>query len=353
MSIKKLNSGRFQITYVFNKKKKRESFDTITEAKIRLLEISAERLKQKNNSGPDDNKTTIQFCANAWVNWLKSRNRSPKYIKRIHAGFNHIFPFLKTSGIIYVAQLNKFILDGYFKFRKEQGARQQTIINEYRMLHAALAWAQSRDIILVNKIAKYKPEPAKHRIPRVPTPEEIQKIFDNLPSLDTKKIFYFILAIGSRYAETIELRADDIQDNTIKFHRATKLGYIRYVKLPELPFKLPKKGLLFTFQKHKWTSNTLLSHIQKACKKANVPKINIHTLRHAHATYSLIIGGQENSLQEILVRCGWRSLDMLTRYMDKNRTFHLTNINKYLPDWKTFKKVDTKWTLNKDGQLAG
>lgn len=352
MKIKKLKSGRFQITYVYNYRKKRESFNTIYEAKARLLEIAQIRLRQKYNF-IDDNNTSIQFCVNMWKEWLVSRGRSPKYLNRIKAGFAHLFPFLEISGIQNVSQLNKLIIDKYFMFRKEEGAKQQTIINEYRMLHAALSWAQSRDIILTNRISKYKPDPAKHIIPLIPSPEQIQKIFDNLENIDAKKIFYFILAIGSRFAETAALRGDDIQNNTIKFHRETKKGYIRYVKLPSLPFKLQQKGLLFTLNKKKWHNRTLHRYIERACKKAKTPRINIHTLRHAHATYSLIIGGKENSLQEILVRCGWRSLNMLSRYMTKNRMFTFENAETFLPQWETLKKTDAKWTLPPMDNMVG
>jgi len=331
MNIKQLKSGRWQITYTFNKVKKRKSFDTFNEAKIEELNITILRLGNNNTTKTiDDSKTLVKTCILAWKNWLISRDRSGNYIKRIDVALKNIYPFLEKNNITTVAQLNKQKIDSYFQFRKKQGAKQQTIINEFRNIHAALNWSLSRDMITNNRLAKYKPEPPKHIIPETPNPRELQKIFNNLPNNDARKIFYFILAVGSRFSETAAAKVDDVENKILKFHRETKKGYIRYVKIPKMPFPFPKAGLLFSNHKKKWSNRLLLKYIHNSCIISKVNRINIHTLRHAHATYSLAIGGPGNSLQEIIVRCGWKSLDMLTRYMDKQQTF---SVKSYLPKW--------------------
>jgi len=86
----------------------------------------------------------------------------------------------------------------------------------------------------------------KHNLPEVPLPSVIQVIFNKLPDEETKQAFYFILATGCRFAEFAALRAEDIAENIIKFHRNTKRRQIRYCPLPILPFRLRKRGVLLS-----------------------------------------------------------------------------------------------------------
>ncbi len=179
----------------------------------------------------------------------------------------------------------------------------------------------------------YKLPKITHQVPEVPTPEQIQQIFDNLSgetdddTIDTKKAFYFYLSTGCRFSEGAFLRVSDISNNLIKFHRETKRGYTRYCPFPALPFDLPKKGLVLTRLGKPWKENALIKRIQRACAAVNCHKIQIHTL-DAHATYSLALG---DNVYDLMSRCGWKSFAIVEQYVESARQY---NIKSYLPEWK-------------------
>ncbi len=101
-----------------------------------------------------------------------------------------------------------------------------------------------------------------------------------------------------------------------------------YCPLLALPFDLPKKGLVLTRLGKPWKENALIKRIQRSCVAVKCHKIQIHTLRHAHATYSLAVG---DNVYDIMSRCGWKSFAIVERYVESARQY---NIKSYLPKWR-------------------
>jgi integrase len=157
-------------------------------------------------------------------------------------------------------------------------------------------------------------------IPDVPSPDDLQKIFDALPTVATKKAFYALLALGCRVGSFCELMCEDTGvDGQIAFKREVKAGWQYRRPLPAFPFRLPERGVLFPDDRGvKWNHSTLFHRIVKACGVAKVERINVHSLRHCFATYHLAAG--ESSF-DVMRYGGWRTLAMMTKYADQGREY--------------------------------
>ncbi len=308
----------------------------------RLSKISAEesdaklKLKQLSGASPEPQKQDLLFCYKSYFKWIDSKvstgTRSAAYLRSLKYRARNVLDFALSQGIVFADDLSFSFIDNYIIYRRNakrisaKPIRGQTVLNEFRALHAVLNWCVSRSIIKKNPVQGYKFDTIVHYLPDLPTPKEIQKIFDNLCDLDTKKAVYFILATGCRAGEFCALRCEDCRE-TIKFHRDTKGRYTRYAPMPDLPFELPEKGFAFTRDGFPWHERTLLTRLQNACKMAKVHKITIHTLRHCYATYQLAL---ETNVYEIMSAGGWKSFNVFQRYVDAARQY---NISGYLPEF--------------------
>ncbi len=350
---KNLPDGRILIDYRLHGRRVREKYSTELEADLRLNEIERLRL-MGHNAKPWD--ATIANCIDRWITFLRQRGRQPAYLDRIDVALNNIIPFLNQRGIETVGKLNKTTIDDYYAYRRKLGRKDQTILNEYRVVNSAINWAVSRDIVEKNPINGYRFDQIVHEIPEVPMPEDIQKIFDHLTDDDTRSIFYYILAMGSRFGETVALTAENIDagNNTVAYNKSVKGGdrYRRTAKLRPMPFEFPARGRLFTLEGRPWLNRTLLSRIEGACALAGLPKITVHTLRHAHATFELAAGNQTSSIQALMARCGWRTMHMVSRYMEKSRTYELKD-GHYLPTWPGNKTPNPTTTDSQKKQKHG
>ncbi len=322
----------------------------------RLSKLSAEesdiklKLKQLSGADPEPQKQELLFCYKSYFAWIKSKvsngTRSANYLKSLKYAARNVLDFALLQGIIFADDLSFSFIDSYIQHRRNakrisaKPISGQTVLNEFRALHSALNWCVSRSIIKKNPIRGYKFDTIVHYLPDLPTPKEIQKIFDNLCDYDTKKAIYFILATGCRASEFCALRKEDCRE-TIKFHRDTKGRYTRYAPMPDLPFDLPEKGLAFTREGKVWNKNILLRRLHKACETADVHKVNIHTLRHCYATYQLAL---ETNVYEIMSAGGWKSFAVFQRYVDAARRYDITS---YLPKFSGESDIKSKWGRQK------
>ena len=335
MAIKQLKSGKWQIDYSVtvhddsgeNKriKRVRESYSTFESAKIRQMEISR---KRKDGERLISKNCPLKGVVFRYREWLGEQGKSINYLKRVDSSIKELFPIFDVN----IKSLSYSLIDDYFSYQRSTGKAGQTILNEYSVIRAASKWGRRRGFEI--PYIDYELPKITHKVPEIPTPTQIQEIFNFLyghsdkDTIDTKKAFYFYLATGCRFSEGAAVQVSDISNDMIKFHRETKRGYTRYCPLPDFPFELPKKGLILTRLGQPWLENCLRKRIQRACKESGCHKITIHTLRHAHATYSLALG---DNIYDVMSRCGWKSFQIVQNYVTAAKHY---KIKSYLPKWK-------------------
>ena len=341
MAIKELKNGRYQVDYsqtvhkadgTRKVKRRRESFDTFEDADCRQAEIR--RLRKRGHLS-EPVKYSLRFLVQDYEKYLKIKGRSPNYLIRVQTSKNALFPFFDFP----VSSLTPEIIQDYILLRQQLGKSNQTIRNELGLLRATLNRKRRNINDFKNEsipFLNFEMPGVEHKIPELPEPKIFQKIFNNLSgqseedTLNTKKLFYFLFATGSRFGETIALTADDVKNGQIHFYKKTKRKLERWVDLPKLPFKLPEKGLLFVRNSKPWREWTLLSRIRKACDKVGTPWIRIHDLRRGAATFRLASGENPYSVMQNL---GWRDFKMMQEhYINFARQYKFKG--SYLPKWR-------------------
>ena len=333
MKITRNKSGSYKIDYRVSGKRIRESYSSIQLCALRIQEIESGNVIKPRFKKTLQKQISLEECFDTWYKWSITNGRLAESTQKLcKICRNTLFSWLQDNSIIQVNDISKSIFDKYVVFRKKQGVGLATIKKEYNFLSAALTFCVSRDIIISNPLISFwKGVSIKTNIPEVPKISTIQRIFDKLPDLDTKKAFWFILSVGCRASEFTTLKSEDIKNGIIRFWRVQKGGYERYVKIPDLPFQYGSKEFAFTFQNRQWRKETLCRRVQKSCDIADVPKINIHTLRRAHATFSLANG---DNIYNLMQRCGWRSLQMVQRYVTISTRYTDSTKDSFLPIWK-------------------
>jgi|GEM_PF-2059577 len=275
----------------------------------RMAEIN---MRKRNGNVSYVADLTVKQLAVRYLDWLRLNERSVNYIKSINVVFNTCGPILELKA----RKLNKAVFDQWVATRRSNGLSQSSAATQYRIIHAVLEFALSRELITTNPLAKYRLPAAKPRAPYNPTPDEFQRLFDAISCAgqncnnDLQKLLYFALATGARIGEIIDLDTRQISGNIVTI--VGKGGWERKFEIPPLPFVINQSGHAFTYKGQKWNYYTVLSLMKKACAAAGLPTIKIHTLRHAHATYELANG---TSIRDLMVRCGWRSLNIMQRYV--------------------------------------
>ena len=142
-------------------------------------------------------------------------------------------------------------------------------------------------------------------VPDVWTPEQFNQ-FISVVDLDYyKAIFCFLYYTGCRKSEALGLHYDDFEGNTVHIQRNLKTDYsdrvltlaphLMTVMQPILNRCSEEDPVVFPINRY-----TLHIHFKEYIKKAGVPEIRIHDLRHSFATNAIGSGANVVSVSKYL-----------------------------------------------------
>jgi site-specific recombinase XerD len=178
------------------------------------------------------------------------------------------------------------------------------------------------------------PQFAQRKLPRFLRPQQVKKLFDSLKlSTPTEKRTYATVhlaySLGLRPVEISRITLDDIffkrRELTLKERKG---GNPIILPVPENTIKAialyvskgrpqsPSRELFLThhFPYHPVSSNTVVGHISKAMKKAELPS-SAYWLRHTYAQNLLHIG---RSIYEVKEMMGHQNIQSTHRYLHIN-----------------------------------
>jgi len=252
------------------------------------------------------------------------RRHSASYRERIEFAMK---PLLAHFADRPADTIDRAAFDEYVAVRTAAGVGLGTVKKEYCILAAALSWCAGRGIIARCGLAGYfRGVRVIEKTITVPQPDELQRVMAALPHEDARRLYWFLCATGCRITEAIELQADDIHADCIRFWRGCKGSYERHAPRPAFPFPLPVTGNVFTYAGHEWRRDVFMHMLWRACGLAGVTRFSPHTLRHAHATYKLAAG---EPVYNLMSACGWRSLSIVQRYVSVSRRYQ--NCGEFMP----------------------
>ena len=206
----------------------------------------------------------------------------------------------------------------------------QQILNKYAEthekstttdFHRQLAWALkraynvdgilNRDVTFDAKIPRGKPPGVKK--PKFMEIEDMQKLVKELKHENTSEANFFLILLktGLRFAEALGITLDDVDfdkktvtiNKTLDYkkHREgtrsfvpTKNKYsVRTIVVDDAVLYMlwknaknaePDESIFYKIKGFQYNS-TLNNWLKRACQKAGVPEVTLHSLRHEHATY--------------------------------------------------------------------
>lgn len=203
--------------------------------------------------------------------------------------------------------------------------------NHVRVLRAFSSWLHREAYSNENTLRRIKVPTAPKKLVTTLNDHEIMRVFGALDINTTvgcrnSAMLLLFLDTGLRCSELLKLTPRDIhldeqwlkvmgkgqKERIVPFGaRASKLLQ-RYVSFFR-PEPLIDDWLFLTLRGTRLTENAIKLVFSRLAKKAEVPRLHIHLLRHTFATRYLMNGGDAFSLQRIL---GHSTLEMTRRYVD-------------------------------------
>lgn len=230
--------------------------------------------------------------------------------------------------------LSKMTADDYQQILNEYGkTREKATITDF---HHQLAWALKRaynvdgllkrDVTFDAKIPQgKKPREKKQKFMEI---EDMKKLIQELKHENTSEANFFLILLktGLRFAEALGITLNDVdfKRKTVSINKTlaykgnrkgtrafapTKNKYsIRTIIVDDAVLYMlwknakgadPDESIFFRLKGFQFNS-TLNNKLKRACRKAGVPEITLHSLRHEHATYLVSQGISSMAVAERL-----------------------------------------------------
>lgn len=230
--------------------------------------------------------------------------------------------------------LSKMTADDYQQILNEYGkTREKATITDF---HHQLAWALKRaynidgllkrDVTFDAKIPQgKKPSKKKQKFMEI---EDMKKLIQELKHENTSEANFFLILLktGLRFAEALGITLNDVdfKRKTVSINKTlaykgnrkgtrafapTKNKYsVRTIIVDDAVLYMlwknakgadPDESIFYRLKGFQFNS-TLNNKLKQACRKAGVPEITLHSLRHEHATYLVSQGISSMAVAERL-----------------------------------------------------
>lgn len=293
---------------------------TKTEAKQKLQALLAEL--QTKGALPDPTKLTLGEYLDQWAQSAASTVRAStmeSYLRPIRL---HIKPAL---GDIPLTKLQPLHVQHLYTRMLDAGYSRRTVQYTHAVLRRALRQAVKLRLIPVAPTdAVDAPRPTRREM-TILTPEQLERLTEVLADDPLGAFYYLAMVTGARRGELMALRWEDVDWNgpSITINRAAAIvnGQVQFAapksehsrrtipltqeaaavlrrhRIAQAEQKLrlgplyQDHGLVFARPDGRPLShNTITHHFPLLLRKAGLPRVRLHDLRHTHATLLLAAG---------------------------------------------------------------
>jgi integrase len=277
----------------------------------------------------DASTTTLGEYLDGWLEDTRGTVRQRSWERYEQLVRVHIKP---TLGRAKLKTLNPAQVRALYREKLEGGSSPRTVQYIHVTLHKALEQAQGDGLVARNAAKGIKaPRPRKKEIAPL-TPDQARAFLEAARGDRFEALFVLALHCGLREGELLGLRWDDVdlEDGTLRVRRTLsetrdgpifeppKNGKGRNVPLTgaavealrdhlarqmrEIDEGYEDNGLVFASQTGNTmsASNLVNRHFKPLLKRAKLPRIRPHDLRHTCATLLLIMGVHPKYVQELL-----------------------------------------------------
>jgi integrase len=337
-SIYRRNDGKWTGSITLGNNKRKVFYGkTRKEVQEKLLTVLHEQ--QQGTLIADERQTVAQFLTDWLEKTHKPHVRARTYERYRDAVYLHIIPVL---GRHQLSKLSAQHVQAFYTQKLEEGLAAATIMYYHSVLHNALDTAVKWGLVARNVCNLVTP-PRQERYEIQPlTLEQVQKLLVAVHGHKWEALYTLALATGMRRGELLGLKWQDInmQTGTLQVRRIlTRVPapteekrhiYIeaepktqhsrRSVIIASFALEMLKQHLqqqiaikarsAEVWQEHDYVfctslgthlnPNHVVDELKKLLKKAELPNIRFHDLRHSAATMLLSIGVHPKVVQELL-----------------------------------------------------
>jgi integrase/recombinase XerD len=216
---------------------------------------------------------------------------------------------------------------------KQKGLSSTSITRKIASLRGWFKWMTANELIQHDPTLNIEQPKLDRRLPKVLTPNEMEKILSQPLSYKDKAIVELLYASGLRVSELVNLDVQNINLNSgyvrcfgkgskerlVPIGEKAKLNIKNY--LQERDFLLRKTGksseILFISEKSERISRQEVYLLVKNLGKVVNKHITPHTIRHSFATHLLENGADLRVVQELLGHCDVSTTQLYTHISKK------------------------------------
>jgi len=286
--------------------------------------------------------------ADVVTGWLEARapQFAPSTVSRYQVAIKQLVPAI---GAIPLRRLRASDIEDLYARLHRDGLSGSSIRKIHWAMRQSLAWAKRRGLVSTLATDGVQLPPLGEKVITPPSSEDVSTLIAYALDQDPEfgALIAFLAWTGCRRGEACALRWEDVdlEASTALIQRSivaipggvqekgTKTGLARRIALgpataamlranrvtveqlaASFGTELTPEALVFSPDpsgRCPWHPSTISHAFVAACKRAGVPPMRLHDLRH-HSATALLKSGV--SVGEVMDRHGWRTLEMVGRY---------------------------------------
>ncbi len=262
-----------------------------------------------------------------FAEWMRLRNWSGQTITAYRCGLRQFFTYLESQGVASLAVVTRDLIEGFrtHLFYRRNGGKPLSVTTQSARLTAVKSFMKFlvRENLLLVDVASTVDLPKRpQNLPKVLGEDEVVKLLES-PDLTTlhgirdRAILETLYATAIRNGELCGLCLPDVDwENTALWIRLGKgqksrlvpIGeealawleeYLRRVR-PQYATRDDQAALFLSRRGRPMQRSTMINILNRYSKKANLPGVTAHTLRHSCATHMMRRGAGLRHIQFML-----------------------------------------------------
>jgi len=263
-------------------------------------------------------KTQVGKAIQQFLRSLRERNASAHTIK---AYTGDLGAFAAYIGSRNWKQIDHITIRGFLSHLYEKGLSKTSVARSLAAVRSLYRWLAQEGVVEQNPAALVSTPKLPKKLPRVPTMEEMNAVFDggmleiaSFPERD-RLMLELLYGCGIRNSEAVLVSGKGKKERYVPFGDGVKLALTSYLPVRQAVLSETRKNtpaLLINQRGGRLTTRSVGRIIKKiAVAKGLSPDVHPHTLRHAFGTHMLEEGADLRAIQELL---GHERLSTTQRY---------------------------------------
>ena len=279
-----------------------------------------------------------------WALVLRGDGKSPRTIEGYSDSVRQLAAFLERGGFPSLMEATAEHIREWLSNLRERGNKPATVNTRYRGVHAFYKWLVEEGEVRENPLSRIQPPQVPESVQPYYTAGDLQLVLKllrgrRLRAIDavrTRAVILTLFDTGLRASELCSLRLEDVNwDAQTVVVRHPKGGNERVVSLGTTAMRSLMSYLRLCGNRSPWlfatldgnrlTKNALKLALRRAFELAGVEFRGIHAFRRASGIEYLRQGGQAEDLRVLM---GWRSPEMIRRYVKAAEVERATSAHK-------------------------